>query len=84
MRDYIKHSILGTNPGAAPTTIGFNRGVVAAALLGIINAILVFVPIADDQKLELLAAVNPIVILGSYMVYGFFDQAVRKGGGDAG
>lgn len=83
MREYIKHNILGTNPGAAPTTIGFNRGVVAFALLGIVNLFLIFVPFSDAQKVEIMAAVNPIVILLSYMVFGYFDQAVKKGGSDA-
>ena len=84
MIEYMRHNILGTNPGAAPRTIGLNRGVVAAALMGIINFVLIFIPLDNAQKVEVIAATGPIVILLSYMIYGYFDQAAGKGGGDAG
>lgn len=83
MREYVRHNILATNPGAAPRTVGLNRGIVAAALMGIVNLLLIFIPMDDAQRVEVIAATGPIMILLSYMVYGYFDQAV-KGGGDVG
>ena len=75
IRSYVKHNIVGN--ARSRRTVGFNRGIVAAAMMGFVNMLLIFIPIPDAQKVELIAAASPVVILVSYIVYGQLDKAVK-------
>ena len=75
MSDYIRHNIIGND--GAPRTVGFNRGLIAAALTGVVNIVLLFVPIPEDQKLQVMGYTTPIVVLLSYVAFGWIDQLVK-------
>ena len=75
MSNFIRHNLVGN--ARSRRTVGATRGVVAAAMMGFVNMLLIFIPIPDEQKVELLAAVSPVVILGSYMLYGQLDRTVK-------
>ena len=78
MRDTkIVHALLGND--TAPTVTGLTRGLVAAGMGGAVQAVLIFVPIPDAQKVELMTALGPGVILLSYVLFGFLDQHTKGG-----
>ncbi len=80
MNNFIRHNLVGND--ASHRAVGLTRGVVAAGLTGLVNAVLILIPIADGQKLEFLAALNPVVILLSYVLYGQLDHMVKGGGNE--
>ena len=57
------------------------EGLVAAGMGGAVQAVLIFVPIPDAQKVELMTALGPGVILLSYVLFGFLDQHTKGGKG---
>ena len=75
MSSFIHHNLVGN--GRSRRTVGLSRGIVAAAMMGFVNMMLIFIPIPDAQKVELIAAASPVVILVSYIVYGQLDKAVK-------
>ena len=88
LRDTAWHSLAGND--APPVQVGFTRGMVAAALVGALNAILIFAPMDDTAKLGLVGTLNPALILASYIVYAFLEPWFKRhtstddnGGGDA-
>ena len=74
------HRLAG-NP-VQPEVTGLTRGIVSAGLTGIVNAVIIIVPIDQDTKVQLLATLNPAITLGSYIVYGWFDRLLGKWDGD--
>lgn len=74
----VQDVFLGKTNDTTPRTTGLTRGIVAAALVGAMNAVLVFLPIDPDQEVAFIAAMNPVVILISYVLYGFMDHLVKK------
>lgn len=69
---------LGLTNDTTPRATSFTRGIVAAALTGAANAVLIFLPIDDGQKVAFLSAVNPILILCSYVLYGYLDNIMKR------
>ena len=74
----VVHALLGND--TPPTVTGLTRGIVAAGLTGIVQAVIVFLPIPDAQKIELMAALAPTVIFLSYLLFGFLDQRMKGNG----
>ena len=75
IRSYVKHNILGN--ARSRRTVGFNRGVVAAAMMGVVNFVMILIPIPAETKVELNVALGPVIILGSYMLFGQLDKAAK-------
>ncbi len=73
--DLVRHNLVGN--ARSRRVVGVTRGVVASALMGLVNAVMLFVPIPAETKVELNVALGPIIILGSYFAYGQLDRAVK-------
>ena len=68
---------IGNTNDSTPRATGLTRGLVAAALVGGLNAVLIFLPLDPDQKIALLAALNPVVIVASHLLYGVMDHMMK-------
>ena len=77
MSDFIRHYVVGND--RPPLAIGLTRGVVAAGLSGIVQAVIVLLPIPDGQKVELIGALAPTVTFLGYLLFGFLDQRLKGG-----
>ena len=75
IREYVRHNIFGN--GRSRRTVGFNRGALAAAMMGAVNFVMILIPIPAETKVELNVALGPVIILGSFMLYGHIDKAVK-------
>ena len=74
--EWLYHGLTGND--AAEGQVGATRGVVLGALLGLLNAVVMFLPIDAEQKVELLVALNPPIGLLSYVVFAYFDKWLRR------
>ena len=61
-----------------PEQTGLNRGLVAAALTGIVNLILVLAPIDEAEKTVIFASLNPTIVLVSFVLFGYLERIVKK------
>ena len=77
MSDFIRHYVVGNN--RPPLAIGLTRGGLAAGLSGIVQAVIIMLPIPDAQKVELIAALAPTVTFLGYLLFGFIDQRIKGG-----
>ena len=78
MTNWLYHSLVGND--AAPERTGLTRGVVMAAVVGVVNAVLLFIPMDDGQKVQVMTALNPALLLLSYIAYGFLDRWLTNTG----
>lgn len=70
------HALAG-NP-APPEATGLTRGIVSAGIMGLVNAIVLFIPIDSGTKVELLFALTPAVTALSFVAFSFFDRLLSK------
>ena len=61
-----------------PEQTGLNRGLVAAALTGIVNAVLLFLPLDEQAKTSLFASLNPTIVLVSFVLFGYLERWVKR------
>lgn len=83
MRRLVAHYVAGTNGGANPETVGSARGAITAIVMGLINFIVIVVPMPADQKAMALATLNPVGAGLAFLLYSLWDRALgkRNGGG---
>ena len=65
-----------------PEATGLTRGLVAAALLGILSAILRVIPADTDLKLDLVGYLAPVVTLISFVAFGYLEKFLLQSGID--
>ncbi len=63
---------------AEPAPVGFTRGIVAAALAGLLNTTILLIPIDESTKVELMVALNPVAALISFFAFGVLSQVLKK------
>ena len=80
LRDTAWHSLAGND--APPVQVGFTRGILAAGMAGIVNAILIFLPMEPEAKVALIATLNPVLIMLSYLVFAFLEPWFKRHSGD--
>lgn len=74
----VSHAFLGND--APPEQTGLTRGLVAAALLEVVNITLLVLPISDALALQLVGHVSAIVVVVSFVAYAYLDKLLRKAG----
>ena len=65
-----------------PEATGLSRGLVAAALMGIVSAVLRLIPIDTDAKLDLIGYLAPAITLVSFVAFGYLEKFLRRSGVD--
>ena len=73
--NFVKHNLVGN--ARSRRTVSASRGAVTMAVAGGINATLLFVPIPDETKVELLVSLNPAIGMLSYLLWGQLDKSVK-------
>ena len=74
----VAHALIGNDAPEVQT--GLTRGIVATGLASILNAAVLFLPIDDGAKAQLIAALSGAVIMGSYLVFAFLDRWMKRHG----
>ena len=72
------HALIGND--TPPVQVGFTRGIVATGLASIANTILLLLPVDAEVKVQLLVAMNPALIMASYLIFGFLDRWMKRNG----
>ena len=72
MVERMKNAFLN-NGSSTSSEVEITRGTFIAALTGIVNAILVFTPLDDDVKLNLLASLSPSIVIVSHTLFAVYD-----------
>lgn len=67
-----------TGEGAPPEATGFTRGLIAAALTGLVDAAILFSPMDADVAKRLVVALTPTLTVVSYFTFGVLDRALGK------
>lgn len=70
------HALSGNGTSAEITEI--SRGTVTAALTGIVNLILLFLPLPESQKATIMASLSPSIVLVAAIIWGYYDRLLRK------
>ena len=76
--NWLYHSLVGND--APPEQTGFTRGVVMGAIVAVVNTVLLFIPMDDGQKVQVMTAMNPALLLLSFVAYGFLDRWLTNAG----
>ena len=76
IQDTAWHSLAGND--APPVAVGFTRGILAAGMAGIVNTILLLLPIDNAAKAALMATINPTLIMLSYLLYAFLEPWFKR------
>ena len=77
MVERVKNAFLN-NGSSTSSEVEVTRGTFVAALTGIVNAILVFTPLDDDVKLNLLASLSPTIVIVSHALFAVYDAWYDK------
>ena len=72
------HALIGNDAPEVQT--GFTRGIVATGLASIANTILILLPIDAEATVQLMAAMNGALIMGSFLLFGFLDRWMKRNG----
>ena len=72
------HALIGNDAPEVQT--GLTRGILAAGMAGIVNTILLLLPIDNASKAALMATINPTLIMLSYLLYAFLDKWMKSHG----
>lgn len=72
----VYHNFVGN--AAPPRSVGFTRGTVTAALMGVVNGALISIPIDDSIKVSIMAAITPTIALVSIFAFGILDHMLGK------
>jgi hypothetical protein len=62
------------NGNSSKDEVTITRGMFVAALNGLLNAALIFVPINDSTKAVLAASLNPTMIIVASVLFAVFDK----------
>ena len=68
------------NNNAAPTQVGWNRGGLAAAIQGILSAVLFLLPLDGDMRAQLMAVLHPTLGFLSLMGFALLDRWMKDKG----
>lgn len=74
--DTAYHALSGNGTAAEITEI--SRGTVTAALTGIVNVILLFLPLPESQKATIMASISPSIVLVAAVLWGYYDRLLRR------
>lgn len=74
--DLAYHALSGND--TAPEITEISRGTVTAALTGIANIVLLFMPIPESQKATIMASISPSIVLVAAVLWGYYDRLLRK------
>jgi uncharacterized membrane protein YjdF len=61
------------NGSSTSSEVEITRGTFVAALTGIVNVVLIFTPLDDNTKLNLLASLSPTIVIVSHMLFAAYD-----------
>lgn len=72
MVERVKNAFLN-NSSSTSSEVEITRGTFVAALTGIVNAVLIFTPLNENTKLNLLASLSPTIVIVSHMLFAVYD-----------
>ncbi len=75
MRNAAYHALVGN--ARSRRTVSASRGGVTAVVAGLANAVMLFMPIPAETKVELLVSLNPAFGLVSHLLWGQLDKSVK-------
>lgn len=67
-----------TGEGAPPEATGFTRGLIAAALTGLVDAAILFSPMDAELAKGLVVALTPTLTVVSYFAFALMDRGLGK------
>ncbi len=73
--DLVRHNLVGN--ARSRRVVGVSRGATAGMLIGIMNAVMLFVPIPAETKVELNVALGPVLSFGAFYLFAWLDESVK-------
>ena len=78
LRSALYHGLSGND--TPPDQVGVTRGVIMAALAGVVNVVLMFMPMTDSDKVTVMVSLNPTLMLLSYVIFGLWEKSIGSKG----
>jgi hypothetical protein len=72
MVERVKNAFLN-NGSSTSSEVEITRGTFVAALTGIVNAVLIFAPLDNEVKLNLLASLSPLIVIVAHVLFSVYD-----------
>ena len=78
MKSWIYHGMLGND--APEVQVGFTRGTLLLAMQGVLNGVLLVLPLDAELKVGLMASLTPTLGFVSYMGFAILDRWLKAKG----